>query len=512
MSVRRVAVVIGVAAFALAPAPPALARDHGDHGGSGMTTAPNGWMQMPAEHLQSMIDAAPAGSVVSVPRAVYVGTVVVDEPLTLLGVGRPILDGAGEGSVLTITAPDVVVANLDIRGSGDGPVGSPSGVMIEGADRVRVEDVWISGSYIGISVRASAGVVIDGVRIEGPEEGAIEGETHAISTGEAEDGAHEQGSAAPPRTDVQLRGDGIWLWNAVDAVVRDSAIRNVRDGIYLSYGEGALLEGNLIEHSRYAVHDMFATGLTIAGSTLRGNLSGCVLMYGGPIELRDNTIVESGSASTGFGVLVKDAGSVTLEGNVVADNRIGVHVDDAGRTGGDPTRLEANTIAMNQIGVMLYPSTDATFVANAFVENSTQVTLGGEGVTQAVWTVDGVGNYWSDYGGFDAAGDGTGDLAHTLSGRMSRLLAGEPLLLALASGPAFRLLSAVDDRWSPAEPLVVDEAPLMESRAPALRGARQGSSVRLWIPGLALTVSSAWLLVRARRRPARSRRAEVARG
>ena len=512
MSLPRAAVVVCVAAFALAPAVPAFGQDHGDHGAGGMTTAPNGWVQMPAEHLQSMIDAAPARSIVSVPQAVYVGIVVVDAPLTLQGVGRPILDGAGEGSVLTITAPDVVVANLDIRGSGDGPVGSPSGVMIEGADRARVEDVWISGSYIGITVRASANVVIDGVRIEGPQEGAIEGETHAISTGDAEDGAHEQGLAAPPRTDLQLRGDGIWLWNAVDAVVRDSAIRNVRDGIYLSYGEGALLEGNLIEHSRYAVHDMFATGLTIAGSTFRGNLSGCVLMYGGPVELRGNTIVESGSASTGFGVLVKDAGSVTLEGNVVADNRIGVHVDDAGRTGGDPTRLKANTIAMNQIGVMLYPSTDATFVANTFVENSTQVTLGGEGVTQAVWTVGGVGNYWSDYGGFDAAGDGTGDLAHTLSGRMSRLLAAEPLLLALASGPAFRLLSAVDDRWSPAEPLVVDEAPLMESRAPALRGARQGSSVRLWIPGLALTVSSAWLLVRARRRPDRSRRAEVARG
>jgi hypothetical protein len=95
---------------------------------------------------------------------------------------------------------------------------------------------------------------------------------------------------------------------------------------------------------------------------------------------------------------------------------------------------------------------------------------------------------------------------------MSRLLAGEPLLLALASGPAFRLLSAVDDRWSPTEPVVVDEAPLIESRAPALRGARQGSSGRLWIPGLALTVSSAWLLVRARRRPDRCRTTGVARG
>ena len=72
-----------------------------------------------------------------------------------------------------------------------------------------------------------------------------------------------------------------------------------------------------------------------------------------------------------------------------------------------------NTIAMNQIGLLLMPSADTVVAGNGFIENSTQVTMGGQGSTQAIWSRDGVGNYWSDYGGFDAEGDGTGDLAYS---------------------------------------------------------------------------------------------------
>ena len=64
-------------------------------------------------------------------------------------------------------------------------------------------------------------------------------------------------------------------------------------------------------------------------------------MYGGPVLVVDNTIMESGSPSTGFGVLVKDAGGVTVQSNVMADNRVGVQIDDAGRTGGEPSSCSA---------------------------------------------------------------------------------------------------------------------------------------------------------------------------
>lgn len=479
--------------------------DHSEHDQGDHVVTPDGMVSMPAEHLQVMIEETPPGGTLIVPEAVYVGAVTIDEPVTLEGEGHPVIDGNLEGSVVTITAPDVTIRGFTLRRSAIGPFDSPSGLMLEQAHRAVIEDVSIEQSYIGITVRLSDGVTIDGVSIRG--QGVITGEEHVVETDE--EGEHRQHAAndqgVQMHTDAQVRGDGIWLWNATDAVVRDSTIDAARDGIYVSYGTGTLLERLRISDSRYAVHDMYAEDLTVRASVLDANLSGLVLMYGGPVHVVGNTIMESGSPSTGFGVLVKDVGGVTVEGNVVADNRVGVQADDAGRTGGEPTLVLGNTIAMNQIGLLLLPSADTVVAGNGFIENSTQVTMGGQGGTQAIWSRDGVGNYWSDYGGFDAEGDGTGDLAYVESGRMSELLASEPLLLALASGPAFRLLSSVESKWSPSEPLVRDDAPLVAAPGPALRGDGRGAPVPLWLPGLALTLGCGWLLVRAHR-PRRAER------
>jgi nitrous oxidase accessory protein NosD len=206
-------------------------------------------------------------------------------------------------------------------------------------------------------------------------------------------------------------------------------------------------------------------------------------------------------------VLVKDAGGVVIRDNVIADNRVAVHIDDAGRTGDEPARLVRNTLALNQVGILLYPSADAAFSGNAFVENTTQVALGGSGRTQAVWAWHGVGNYWSDYTGFDATGDGIGDVAYERSGRSAQVIARNPMLQALASGPAFRLLFTVEDRWERSDPLVLDEAPSLEMRAPSLTASRSGARVPLWIPGVLLMVGCAWLLIAPRRGQRRVSRA-----
>ncbi|MFN8233731.1 MAG: right-handed parallel beta-helix repeat-containing protein [Actinomycetota bacterium] len=513
-AVKRAA-TCGVAAFALAAVVVGLwamaDRDGGptrtgamehDHAGmadmgGGMYAGPDGRMVMPADHLRSMIESTPAGGVLRVPAADYLGSIVVDRPITLDGRGTAVIDGLGEGSVIHVTSPDVTIRGLTVRGSARGPVGSPSAILLEGADRTRVEDVRIEGSYLGITVRRSPGVVIEGARIRG--HGVVVGELHAV---EGDDDDHGTAHTAGARDEAVVRGDGIWLWNTTDVTVRDSTISGVRDGIYLSYGIRPRLAGNTIEESRYAIHDMYAEDLSITGNTLRGNLSGIVLMYGGPVAVSGNTIVESGSPATGFGVLVKDAGDVTLADNVIADNRVGLHLDDAGRTAGAPTRVTGNTIAMNRLGVLLYPSADSSFSGNGFVENSTQVSIGGKGSTQVRWAIDGIGNHWSDYPGFDAGGDGVGDVPYVATGRLSELLAEVPVLEALASGPAFRLLATVSDRWASdgAPPAVEDPAPLLASRGPAPGAA--GPSGRAWLAvvGMVMLGASGWSLLRSRGR------------
>lgn len=439
--------------------------------------------------VQSLVDRAPSGSTVVVPAGVHQGPVVIGKPLHLLGEPGAAIDGQAVGDVVTIAAPGVEVAGFELFGGGRDVVAASSGILIDPAgDGAYVHDVRIYDTYLGITVRRAADVRLEGVSITGA--GIISGEMHVVDD--------DQRGAGDGEGTAQLRGDGIWLYDTVRTTIARSHISTVRDGIYLSYGRQATIDGVTIEDSRYAVHAMYAGDARIVDTTMRGNLSGVVAMYGGPVAIEGGAITESGSPSTGFGVLIKDAADVSVTDAMIADNRVGLHIDDAGRTGGAATSVRGSTIAMNQIGVLLSPSADPVFTGNAFIENSTQVAVGGTGVTQASWGEGGVGNHWSDYTGFDADADGVGDLPYVHGGRTGQVLASDPTLLALASGPAFRLLTAVEDRWIAGPTVVHDEAPMMTA-PPASPIDREAPPFPAWVPGVALIVGSAVALTRGRR-------------
>ena len=245
----------------------------------------------------------------------------------------------------------MTLRGLTLRRSAPGPIGSPSGVMVERADRASLLDLTIGDSYMGITVRASDDVVIERVAISG--HGMITGEEHVVDTDadEADHSRHADGNqAAPMRTDAQVRGDGIWLWNAPVAIVRTTTISETRDGIYISYGTGVLIERNRILDSRYAIHDMYAADLTVRDNAFEGNLSGVVLMYGGPVEVSGNSIVDSGSPSTGFGVLVKDAPAFVVNRMLTRQSSVLMQALEAGNT------FEETDEAALRLGIPMPPS------------------------------------------------------------------------------------------------------------------------------------------------------------
>lgn len=462
---RRALLALMLAAGAVVlPAVAATGQDEGAHEDHPSTS-----------ELQARIDAASPGDVVHIESGMYHGNLLVDVPVVLHGMGRPLIQGDGTGSVITVSAPGAVVDGLSVRGSGPGPVGGPAGVRVEAtATGAVIRDVVVEGSYYGIAVFGARGVQIVGNTIHGRAAAAIGDEGHAIDpeAGEPTPG-HEQHDGEPG---IFSRGDGISLWDAEDVLVRDNDIQDARDGVFLSFGKNALIDRNRISGSRYAVHSMFAEELTLSENLFEENLSGAVMMYGGRVLLLRNAIHDSHSPSTGFGVLLKDVEDVEVAENVLTGNRVGVQVDGPPAGAAGEIRIHRNTVALNRFGVSLYPSGHATFFANSFVENTVQVVAQGTGVAgKNEWSFEGVGNFWSDYRGYDLAGEGVGDVAYLAGGSVEGLLRRAPVLEALASGPAFGLLRAVGDRWVEHEPIVEDPLPLMRPASPSAGGA--GSNV-----------------------------------
>lgn len=472
--------------------------------------------------LQSMMDAALPGATVHIPPGIYPGALVIDRPITLHAMGAVVVDGRGVGSVITITAPGVTLDGLTVQDSGLGPIGQPAGIAIE-ADDATIRNSTVRQSYIGIAVRGVAGSVIEHNTVLGDAVSLPAGDGgHAASSGESEPmrampgmmSTGPDGVASAPTQPTEdeaghvmggaqatTRGDGISLWNATDAQVLDNTVLGVRDGIYFSYGTHLLAQGNTVTQSRYAMHDMYALDLTIRSNTLGDSLSGLILMYGGPVVLQRNALIQNRSPSTGYGLLIKDADQVMADGNTIADNRVGIHMENGGARLTNAARLRWNTIGMNEVGIELAPASRAAFGSNTIAANTIPVLFDGDEHSAAVaWSIDGRGNYWGDYQGYDRNGDGIGDIAYEHPGMVERIVGRNSDLAVFASGPGFTLLGRLDSRWHGARAAVVDDAPLMRPIHPALNLSSIAGRP-LWFPlaAFGLLVLCALLISRARR-------------
>ena len=417
--------------------------------------------------LQALVDGAPAGSTLTVPQGFYRVHLVVDKPLELIADGEVHLDGGGIGSVVTIAADDVTMRGFTVGNTG-GQVEVGAGIKIIEADNVVIEANRLHDFFHGIASLGSTNVHIGANTLIGSGIGKVD-ETH-LTSGRMEghgsvvvdsDPRAIAADAAGPGPEGQ--GDGIYLWNTVAATVRDNDIRQVRDGVYLSFVEGGLVDGNSIEGSRYAIHSMFGGPVTAFGNAARENLAGLVFMYTEGVLAGRNLIEDHRSAATGVGVMLKDAEEVRISENVLTGNRVGLKADGTARHGEAEAAVLRNRFDSNGTAVSLFPSADIGFAANTFEGNLTDVRADDRGVARRNdWTYEGTGNHWADYAGYDLDGNGVGDVPHTASGSLQLLLTEVPALELFRGSAAMHALDAAQELWE------ADRAVIMQDKAPRL--------------------------------------------
>ena len=115
-----------------------------------------------------------------------------------------------------------------------------------------------------------------------------------------------------------------------------------------------------------------------------------------------------------------------------------MYFDNSPLDAGTVNIVARNTIAYNDIGIAFVPSVKRNVItANRFEDNLQQVAVVASGTFEGnVWTQDGVGNYWSNYAGFDADGDGVGDIPHAETSLFHSLLEVHPMLRLFTLSPA----------------------------------------------------------------------------
>jgi nitrous oxidase accessory protein len=381
-----------------------------------------------ASPLQARLDAAPPGSVIEVDAGAYVGDLIIDRPMHLVGRGRPRLVGSGTGSVVRIRADGASVEGFDIDARLGGSLALDSSGVHVAAKHVTVRDCRIERALFGVYLREADDAVIEQVVIQGLR-GKAPGE----------------------------QGSGIHLWNTTGFRLRGNTVRYSRDGIYIQSSTHGLVAGNVISDVRYGLHYMFSDGNTFEDNTFERSAAGAALMYSKHLVFRRNRFLHNrGFASVGL--LMQGCDDVLAEDNLIADNARGVFME-----GTHHDTFRRNIIADADVAIVLYASAEACrFEGNAFLGNLSPLQLVGRR-TDTVFD----GNYWSDNNGSDLDGDGRGDEPYRLSNVFDHFRGNLTAADLFAQGFGARVLSAAERTFPVLDPIpVLDAHPL--ARPPGL--------------------------------------------
>ncbi len=383
------------------------------------------------------IDAALAGArdgdAIEVHGGAHAGPIVVGKSVTLEGVDWPVIDGGGQGTVVTLAAPGIVFRGFEVRGSGAQPDRDHSGIALA-APGILVENNRLRDVLFGIFVAQADDAIVRGNDISSKQE-----------------------------LDEGRKGDAIRVWYSQRATIERNHAHQARD-VVMWYSSDSIVRDNLFERGRYGVHLMYCNRVVIERNRVLDNSVGIFTMYSKDTVLRDN-LIRGQRGPSGYALGFKDADNVEAVNNVVVDNRVGLFVDGTPYTPSAFARYERNVLAFNDVGVILQPSVQHNqFDGNTLWENVEQVSVQGGGqLLGNEWR----GNYWSDYAGFDADGDGAGDVPYRSERFFDGLIDREPRLRALIYSPAVQAIELAATAFPivKPQPKLTDAAPMSQPAA-----------------------------------------------
>ncbi len=327
--------------------------------------------------LQEAIDQAKAGSRLTLPAGIYHGNIVINKPLILDGKDQQaIIEGDGKGTVITITASGVTVENVTIRHSGAEHERVDAGVALKKAEQITIKNCKIIDCLFGIDMEQITRSEIIG--------NYIESKPFALG----------------------LRGDGVRLWYSNDNHLSGNHLYKSRDFV-VWYSHGNLIENNLGEYGRYALHFMYTGKNIVKDNVYKHNSVGIFFMYSRDTTATGN-LVQNSLGTTGLGIGLKDASNFVLKNNTILYCARGLFIDRSPYEPGTVNIIADNKVIYNSEGIHFHSlSLHNQFTNNTFKGNIENVINDSYNTKITENKFD--GNYWDDYEGFDKNNDGVGD-------------------------------------------------------------------------------------------------------
>ncbi|MCX8051922.1 MAG: nitrous oxide reductase family maturation protein NosD [Chlorobi bacterium] len=331
--------------------------------------------------------------------------IVIDKPLTILGKGRPVLDGGGTGTVIEIRGAGAHVQNIVVANTGYSALEDRAGIKLIESTGSSISDVETVGCAFGVALYRSPSCRVENVR--------------AIGTGAVE----------------SQSGNGIHLWKSRSCAIVRCEVMQHRDGLYFEFSSGCTIAECISrDNMRYGLHFMFSDSNIYRKNRFERNGSGVAVMYSQHVQMVSNVFADNWGPSS-YGLLLKDISRSVVEGNIFRRNTVGVYME-----GSNQTTITANVFRSNGWALKALGScSEDTLVGNDFFANTFDV-LSNTSFSELVCN----GNYWDQYRGYDLDRDGIGDVPYRPVSVFSILVERVPMAVLLLRSFIVELLAYME--------------------------------------------------------------------
>ena len=321
--------------------------------------------------------AKPHDEILVYGKKIYKERLLINKPITLKGVGTPIIDGSKKGNVIEIKADNVVIEGLQIQNSARSSQRDYCGVHVNNAQAVVVRNCFFRKNQFSVMYQ------------------------------NCKDGLVANNNISSNITYNPIMGNAVHCWKSDNMHITGNKIGHNRDGIYLEFVNNSHIDHNTINGcARYGLHFMFSHFNVYNSNHFYRNQAGVAVMFAHNVEMINNTF-EYNRGTSSYGLLIKELQYSTIKGNHFLNNTVGLLID-----GGSDLSVHHNTIKNNGWGMRLISaSTNDTINHNNFLGNTFDMT------TNVSYNRNNVDrNYWDKYEGYDLNKDGYGDVPfHPLS-------------------------------------------------------------------------------------------------
>ncbi|MGN6419458.1 MAG: nitrous oxide reductase family maturation protein NosD [Pseudobacter sp.] len=326
----------------------------------------------PVRSIKQAIIQAKAGDTILVNAGLYREyNIGIDKPLTLRGIGYPVIDGEKKQEIINIKSNNVLLEGFLVQHSGYSSYNDIAAIRIINARNVIIRNNKLDDTFFGIYSQHSNNCVISGNILR-----------------------------SYAKTEL-ASANGIHCWKSDSMQILNNEITGHRDGIYFEFVTNSIIRNNRShDNLRYGLHFMFSNNDLYEQNRFERNGAGVAVMFSKKVTMLQN-IFHSNWGAAAYGILLKEISDSHIERNEFTRNTTGIYMEGTTRIMVSRNNFNGNGYALR----VQASCSDNTIQQNNFSGNTFDVATNGSLVLNSFNS-----NYWDKYEGYDLNRDGTGDV------------------------------------------------------------------------------------------------------